>query len=317
MVGKALLLAAAATTASAGTTPDGTHFGDSGVVKLNNGLDFPLVSFGLQVYDDTTADQYTRIAVAAGIRNFFSSVLASNQAGFSTGLAGGAAKASLKREDFFVCGSVNTGSGMCQGFDDCKAQTVEGCHQNLKTLGQGSVDGGKTSFLGGYVDMIMLDYPASDCDSIQGQWAAFEEMLANKTTKSIAVSNFGLDQLACISNNSKTGEKGTAPTIPAVNQMPYSIGSGSTTTVADDYARGGILVQAYSPLGGGGVIQDPDCIAIGKAHNKSSAQVALRWIIQRNASFTTSASTLEHFQDDADIFDFSLNSTEMSILNAK
>ena len=58
-------------------------------------------------------------------------------------------------------------------------------------------------------------------------------------------------------------------------------------------------------------------ISIGKAHNKSSAQVALRWIIQRNATFTTSASTLQHFQQDLDIFDFELSEEEMKTLNWK
>ena len=49
--------------------------------------------------------------------------------------------------------------------------------------------------------MIMLDYPASDCPSIRGQWAAFEDMLAKNGTLSIAVSNFSPDQLDCIVSN--------------------------------------------------------------------------------------------------------------------
>ena len=49
--------------------------------------------------------------------------------------------------------------------------------------------------------MIMLDYPASDCPSIRGQWAAFEDMLAKNGTHSIAVSNFSPDQLDCIVSN--------------------------------------------------------------------------------------------------------------------
>ena len=142
----------------------------------------------------------------------------------------------------------------------------------------------------------MLDYPSSDCNSIRGQWAAFEDMLKEKGTRSIAVSNFSPKQLECIPPNA---------TVPAVNQLPYSVGHGKIT------------VQAYSPLGSGSVLSDHDVIAIGKRHNKSSAQVALRWIIQRNATFTTSASTQEHFEEDLDIFDFELSETEMNTLNAK
>ena len=139
-----------------------------------------------------------------------------------------------------------------------------------------------------------------------GQWAAFEAMLAAKKTKSIAISNFSPEQIACL--------KGM--TVPAVNQMPYSVGHGSDTTVADD-AKLGVLVQAYSPLAGGSLPSDADCLKIGASHGKSAAQVALRWIVQRNATFTTSASTAAYFAEDVSIFDFVLTDAEMATLDAK
>jgi diketogulonate reductase-like aldo/keto reductase len=263
---------------------------------LTNGLAFPVVSFGLQVYDDDTAEAYTKIAVAAGIRNFFTSVLAGNQVGFGAAIANvTSGPSAVARKDLFICGSVNSG-GACSGKADCQTQTAAGCVSNMAAT--------KLK----YLDMIMLDYPAGDCDSIQGQWLAFEAMLKAGTTKSIAVSNFTPEQIDCL-----IAAKMTAP---VVNQMPYSVGSGSNTVVADDAQRG-VVVQAYSPLGGGGLVSDPDCVAIGKAHGKSAAQVALRWIVQRNGTFTTSASTAQYFKEDVDIFDFALSATEMATLTAK
>ena len=264
---------------------------NSNIAKLNNGMSFPKVSFGLQVYDDATATKYTKLALEAGIRNFFSSVLAGNQKGF--GVAVKAAK-TISRSEIFICGSANTAS--CSGYKDCYTQTQAAWKQNLEDI---DVE---------YLDQIMLDYPSGDCLSIQGQWDAFEEMLKEKKTLSISVSNFSPQQLDCIPSNATT---------PAVNQLPYSVGHGSDTAVSDNYKHGKITVQAYSPLGSGSVLLDPDVISIGKAHNKSSAQVALRWIIQRNATFTTSASTLQHFQQDLDIFDFELSEEEMKTLNWK
>ena len=268
---------------------------DPAVATLNNGLAFPKVSFGLQVYDDAHAEQYTKLALQAGIRNFFASVLAGNQKGFGQALG----ESTVPRGDVFVCGSANTAS--CRGYDACFQQTRAACNTNLADLGAG---GG----LQGYLDMIMLDYPAGDCDSINGQWAAFEEMLRNETTRAIAVSNFSPAQIKCLPQNA---------TAPAVNQLPYSVGHGSDTSVAKDKELGGILVQAYSPLGSGSVLTDPDVVKIGGSHNKSAAQVALRWIIQRNATFTTSSSSLAHFQGDLDIFDFVLSEEEMRALNSK
>ena len=238
--GRRMLLLASATASMAFALPAPPAGGAT--VKLNNGLTFPLVSFGLQVYDDTTAQAYTTTALAAGFRNFFSSVLAGNQAGF-----GDAIKATkVPRKEIFICGSVNTGNGQCSGTAACKSATADGCSANLQAIGVP------------YLDMIMLDYPAGDCASIQGQWLAFEDMLKSGKTRSIAVSNFSPQQLDCIVQNKSS-------TAPAVNQMPYAVGSGSSTVVADNAKRGGILVQAYSPLQGGGLASDPDCVAIGKA----------------------------------------------------
>jgi 2,5-diketo-D-gluconate reductase A len=271
----------------------GEHVGPS--VTLNNGLEFPSVSFGLQVYDDATAEKYTGFALQAGVKNFFASVLAGNQAGF--GRAVQKYRLFFPRETLFICGSVNTGGGQCTGHDDCKAKTSAGCASNLKIMGLEQLD------------MIMLDYPASDCPSIQGQWAAFEEMLASHLTRSLAVSNFSPDQLKCILKLNGT--------VPAVNQMSYSVGHGKDTTVADDAALGDVLVQAYSPLAGGSLVHDKDLVAIGEKYGVSAVQVALRWILQRNATFTTSASTKAHFKSDLDIFNFALSGADMKQLNAK
>ena len=145
---------------------------NSNIAKLNNGMSFPKVSFGLQVYDDATATKYTKLALEAGIRNFFSSVLAGNQKGF--GVAVKAAK-TISRSEIFICGSANTAS--CSGYKDCYTQTQAAWKQNLEDI---DVE---------YLDQIMLDYPSGDCLSIQGQWDAFEEMLKEKKTLSISVSN--------------------------------------------------------------------------------------------------------------------------------
>jgi len=79
--------------------------GDS--VKLSNGGgDFPLMSFGLQVYDDETARKLTLVALEAGVRNFFSSVLAGNQVGFAKAVK----ESGIPREELYICGSVFSNS---------------------------------------------------------------------------------------------------------------------------------------------------------------------------------------------------------------
>lgn len=261
-------------------------------LKLNNGLVFQYASFGLEVYDDDTATNFTLTAIQAGFRNFFTSVLAGNQMGFGRAVA----QSPVPRAELFICGSVDSG-GMCSGVADCQSVTTQGWKDNLVALNLT------------YLDMIMLDYPARDCDSITGQWRAFEDMLSQNLTRSIAVSNFQASQLDCLLNFSRTGA-------PQVNQMRYSVGDYASPVLNDNTKRN-VVLQAYSPLNGGQLVNDPDCVAIGLNHNKSAAQVALRWIIQMGATFTTSATTAQQFAQDIALFDFVLTTAEMAVLNNK
>ena len=175
-------------------------------VKLNNGLNFPSASFGLQVYDDDTAYKLTRTAIDVGYRNFFASVLARNQKGFARAVR----DSGLPREDLFICGSVL--SNRVQGYDAAFKLSKRGCEENLEAFAVGGID---------YVDMIMLDYPGPDDDSVRGQWAALEEMAAAKQTRSLAVSNFDSKQLDAVLG------MGKGTTVPTLNQLPYG-GMGQT-----------------------------------------------------------------------------------------
>ena len=270
------------------------------IVKLADGSSFPLVSFGLQIYNDDTAEKLTTIALEEGYRNFFASVLAGNQRGFARAVK----KSKIPREELYICGSVV--SNRVRGEEAAYASTARGCAANLEAFAEGGID---------YVDMIMLDYPGPDCDSIRGQWKAFEKMKADGQAKSLAVSNFSPAQLDCILN--------TKPkTKPVVNQLPISVGLYGRTSTAEQLAENkkrGVLVQAWSPLGGstGGIPKSvrQECATIGKAYGKSGAQVALRWIVQSGAALTTQTKTRAHFKEDLDIFDFALTADEMERLN--
>jgi diketogulonate reductase-like aldo/keto reductase len=157
------------------------------------------------------------------------------------------------------------------------------------------------------LDMIMLDYPSSSpgCDGVLGQWKAFEELYDAKRVRTVAVSNFNPAQLKCLSGHR----------VPAVNQMPFSVGHGKDTVVSDD-AKFNIVVQAYSPLGSGGLAHDDLCISIGKKYGKSSVQVALKWILQSKVTIATQSTSFDHLKSDVDLFDFALSDAEMSQLNA-
>jgi len=266
------------------------------IATLSDGTKFPLISFGLQVYDDQTAYKLTLTALEVGYRNFFASVLAGNQRGFARAIR----DSKIPRDELFICGSVV--SNRASGFESAKKATTKGCSQNMDAFGVGGID---------YLDQIMLDYPGPDCASISGQWSAFEEIHQQKLTKSISVSNFNSAQLDCVLKECRVK--------PVVNQLPYSVAY-HPGSVVEDNAKRGLLVQAWAPLGGslGGRFSSSlkgKCGEIGRRYNKNWAQVALRWIIQTGASITTQTKRKEHFQEDLDVFDFELTLDEMKELS--
>lgn len=103
-------------------------------VKLNTGVNFPIASFGLQVYDDATAEELTLIALELGYRNFFASVLARNQKGFARAVK----KSGVPRDDMFICGSVL--SNRAQGFDAAYSKSKRECEDNLRAFSVGDID---------------------------------------------------------------------------------------------------------------------------------------------------------------------------------
>ena len=126
--------------------------------------------------------------------------------------------------------------------------------------------------------------------------------------RTLAVSNFSPSQLDCI-----LGVKGATP--PLVNQLPYSVSYNDPTAVAAN-AKRGVLVQAWSPLAAGRLPPSARqaCAEVGEKYGKSAQQVALRWIVQSGAAFTTQTKKREHFKEDLELFDFELSADEMKAL---
>lgn len=267
---------------------------------------FPLASFGLQIYSDETAYQLTLTALEVGYRNFFASVLARNQRGFARAVR----DSGIPRSELFICGSVI--SNRVQGFQAAKDETTAGWKRNMDAFGVGGID---------YLDQIMLDYPGPDAVSILGQWASFQEMHQQKLTRTLSVSNFNPAQLDCILQ-APTTDKFQFQVPPLVNQLPYSVAyhPNINNEVEENTRKRNILVQAWAPLGGSLMGRFDNnikqkCADIGKKYNKSFAQVALRWIVQSGASFTTQSQNKKHFQEDLHIFDFELSEDDMKVLS--
>mmetsp|Transcript_16015 Transcript_16015/g.24042 ORF Transcript_16015/g.24042 Transcript_16015/m.24042 type:complete len:446 (+) Transcript_16015:127-1464(+) len=258
---------------------------------------FPLASFGLQIYDNDKAYKLTTIALQTGYRNFFASVLAGNQKGFAKAIR----DSNIPLSDLYICGTVL--SNRAVGYKAAYSKTKQGCEENLNIMNQYS--NGKIQKL----DMIMLDYPALDEESIRGQWDAFQDFQRMNNVNDLALSNFNAKQLDCILvNNDSLCSK------PTVNQLPFSIANHPGYMMEENEKRN-IHVQSWSPLSTT-LPRYRDVMAdIGKKYNKNAAQVGLRWIVQSGGSYCVQSQKESHFREDLDVFDFELSEKDMEVLN--
>jgi diketogulonate reductase-like aldo/keto reductase len=255
---------------------------------------FPLASFGLQIYDNETAYKLTLVALEAGYRNFFASVLANNQQGFAKAIR----DSGIPRDDLYICGTVL--SNRVNSYKDAYALTQKGCYENLNVMNKYSNGIIKD------LDMIMLDYPAKSVESIRGQWGSFCDFAKEGHVSHLAVSNFSPAQLDICIDNTRV--------VPTVNQLPFSI-TNHPKGLMEENTKRGIHVQSWSPLSSTLPRYKAAMTEIGSKYGKSAAQVGLRWIVQNGGSYCVQSKKKEHFVEDLNVFDFELKKSDMERLS--
>jgi len=171
----------------------------------------------------------------------------------------------------------------------------------------------------GQVDLLLMHYP---CNDWEGTLAAYKEMevaVVQGKVRVIGVSNFNASMLEALTKQTKVK--------PAVTQNAYSVGNHRNPLLGSDDAtleycrRNGITLSAWGPLGGttghsGDIFHNSVVKAIADVHNRSAAQIALRWDIQQGIVSVTSGNNPAHMQENLHVFDFELSEDEMQRLAA-
>ena len=154
----------------------------------------------------------------------------------------------------------------------------------------------------------------SDFDATQEAYRALESLLADGKVRAIGVSNFMVDHLTALLDR--------ATVVPAVNQIevhPYF----TQREVQEFCVERGILIQAWSPIGGitfyrdgsqGSTLEDPVIVAIAERHGRSPAQVMLRWLLQQGRSVIPKSTRPARIAENIDVFDFELTGDELAAI---
>ncbi|MCM3439510.1 aldo/keto reductase [Metabacillus halosaccharovorans] len=253
-------------------------------VTLNNGLKMPQLGFGVwQVEDDQATSAVTK-AIEVGYTSIDTAMIYKNEVGVGKAIK----EASVPREELFITTKVwNTD----QGYEN----TIKAFEASLERLG---LD---------YVDLYLIHWPTPEFDQYVDTYKALEKLYKDGKVKAIGVCNFEIEHLERLLNKCEV--------VPVLNQVechPYL----AQNELKEFCAKHNIFVEAWSPLDQGGeALQDEVIQKIANSHNKSTAQVILRWHLQNNTIVIPKSVTPSRIEENFNVFDFDLTSDEMNAIN--
>ncbi|TWV53625.1 aldo/keto reductase [Streptomyces misionensis] len=253
-------------------------------VTLNNGVEIPQLGFGVfQVPDEQTTAAVTS-ALEVGYRSIDTAAIYGNETGVGRALA----TAALPREELFVTTKVWNAD---QGYD----ATLRAFDASLAKLG---LD---------YVDLYLIHWPAPARDLYRDSWRALERLAEEGRIRAAGVSNFQPGHLERLLDG--------ATLTPAVNQIELHPGLQQADLRAF-HAKHRIATEAWSPLAQGAVLGDPAIAAVAARHEKSPAQVVIRWHLQLGNIVIPKSITPARIRENLDVFGFELSAQEMTAIAA-
>ena len=254
-------------------------------LTLNNGVVIPQLGFGVYQVDPAETKDATLAALEVGYRHIDTAEMYGNEAG-----VGEAIRASgIDRSEIFVTSKLN--NGFHRRDDALKA--FDGTLDELKS---------------DYVDLFLIHWPlpTTDVDYVE-TWKALEEIAATGRAKAIGVSNFQPAHLQRLLD-----ETGTVPAVNQIEVHPYLVND----EVRAFGEQHGIVTEAWSPIAQGKVLDDPTLTEIAERVGKSTAQVTLRWHVQRGDVIFPKSVTRKRVEENFDLFDFELTDADVTAITA-
>ncbi|MCY7864180.1 glyoxal/methylglyoxal reductase [Bacillus spizizenii] len=252
-------------------------------VKLHNGVEMPWFGLGVfKVENGSEATESVRAAIKNGYRSIDTAAIYKNEEGVGIGIK----ESGVAREELFITSKVWNED---QGYET----TLAAFEKSLERL---QLD---------YLDLYLIHWPGKD--KYKDTWRALEKLYKDGKIRAIGVSNFQVHHLEELLKDAEIK--------PMVNQVEFH--PRLTQKELRDYCKEqGIQLEAWSPLMQGQLLDNEVLTQIAEKHNKSVAQVILRWDLQHEV-VTIPKSIKEHrIIENADIFDFELSQEDMDKIDA-
>lgn len=260
--------------------------------KLSNDVEIPKIGLGMWMIDNSNASKVVKEALEVGYRHIDTAQAYQNEAGIGLALQ----ETKLNRQDIFITTKLD---GNIKNYND----SVSAIEESLKKL---KVD---------YIDLMLIHSP-QPWDSFRDEnatfynenlevWKALEEAYEDGKLRAIGVSNFEERDLKNLIENVNIP--------PMVNQVLAHI-----TNVPKDvieYSKSNnILVEAYSPIAHGAILNHPDVTKIANKYGVSTAQLSIRYTIQLGLLPLPKSTNKLHMQSNSEL-EFTISNEDMEILN--
>ncbi|MGE5379278.1 MAG: aldo/keto reductase [Candidatus Saccharibacteria bacterium] len=250
-------------------------------VRLNNNVLMPVLGFGTWRLHGPEVVGGVDAAIRTGLRLIDTASMYANEAEVGQAIR----RSGVDRKELFITSKLWAHE---HGREGAKAA----CAQSLDRL---RMD---------YLDLYLIHWPSGGRNV--ETWQGMIELMEEGRVRSIGVSNFSMDDIAPLVQ--ETG------TVPAVNQVEFSPYSHNDQLLAD-CSREGIQLEAYSPLSSTN-LHDPALMEMARSHERTPAQVVLRWCLQKGTVVLFKSSHEERIKEDSDLFGFRLSSNEVRRLDS-
>jgi hypothetical protein len=261
---------------------------DTHTVLLNSGYEMPINGLGTYSLHGDECRNSVRSALESGVRLIDTASAYGNEEEIGEAIRQAIDDGIVEREDIFVITKIYPGSEMAD-----PETSIQACLDRLNI---------------GYVDMMLLHHP--DTNDVKA-YKAMEQFVKEGKIRSIGLSNWYVEELTEF-----LPQVDITPALVQNEIHPYY----QENDVIPFIQEKGIVVQGWYPLGGRGhtaeLLGDPVISEIAEAHGVSSAQVILRWNLQKGVVVIPGSSNPDHIKENTQLYHFELTEDEMNRINA-
>jgi 2,5-diketo-D-gluconate reductase A len=252
-------------------------------VTLNDDNSIPVIGLGVGELSESETEQAVGAALRAGYRMIDTAAAYGNEAAVGRAVAA----SGIPREELYITTKLATSD---QGF----GSSQEACRESLERLGMD------------YVDLYLIHWPAGEHAKYIDSWGGLMKLKEIGLARSIGVCNFHEEHLSNVIDLSFF--------TPAINQIELHplLNQADMRAINASY---NVVTEAYGPLGVGRLLEHPTINTVARAHDKTPAQVLIRWSIQLGNVVIPRSANPARIAANLEVFDFELTEDEMTTLN--